>query len=125
MLYDDWHTTLAPHLTRSAETQLGVDVMKRMMEQRWREAMRKACEGCVHGWPSQRDHECLMERDTLAARVADNIDVAPRDFILQLAKDACKEDIVLEMPHQTYKRILLFHMPAIKAGLCEDEVDVV
>ena len=120
MLYDDWHSCLAPHLTRSPETKLGVAVMKRMVEQKMREAMHEACEGCVHGWPSQRDHECLMERKALATSVAEKIDIAPKDFIMQLAKEACKEDIVLEMPHQTYKRVLLFHMSTIKEEMLEE-----
>ena len=72
------------------------------------------CDGCVHDWPSQRYHECRTESKALATYVMDNQDFNPAEFISLLAAEACKESVILEMPHQTLKRICLFHLDAMK-----------
>ena len=46
-------------------------------------------------------------------------DFNPAEFIALLAAEACKESVVLEMPHQTLKMIQLFHLDAIKDDLLE------
>ena len=115
MLQDDWDQ-LTPHLTRSAETNLGISVMKRMVQHKMRDAIHASCEGCINDWPSQTDHECLMERQVSAAAAIGKVvkDLHPKDFILFLAKEASKENIILETPHQTYKKVMLFHLDTIK-----------
>ena len=83
--------------------------------------MRSNCEGYVHDWPSQHDHECLTEAKAMATYVLDSLlkDFNPAEFIALLAAEACKESVVLEMPHQTLKRIRLFHLDAMKEELLE------
>ena len=81
-----------------------------------REVMRANCEGCIHDWPSQRDHECLTESKAMATYALDNLlkDFQRAEFISLLAAEACKESVILEMPHQTLKRIRLFHLDAME-----------
>ena len=81
-----------------------------------REGMCANCEGCVHNWPLQRDHECLTEAKAMATYALDNLlkDFPPAEFISLLATEACKESVILEMPHQTLKRIRLFHLYDMK-----------
>ena len=79
------------------------------------------CKGCVHDWPSQRDHECLTEAKTIATYTLDTLlkDFNPAEFISLLADEAHKESVVMEMPHQTLKMIQLFHLDAMKEDLLE------
>ena len=81
-----------------------------------RKAMRANCEGCVHDWPSQCDHECLTESKAMATSALHNLlkDFRPAELISLLADEAYKESVILEMPHQTLKRTRLFHLDAMK-----------
>ena len=83
--------------------------------------MRTICDGCVHAWPSQRDHECLIESKAMVTYAMDNLlkDFNPSEFISLLDAEAHKESVILEMPHQTLKRIRLFHLDAMKEELLE------
>ena len=44
-------------------------------------------------------------------------DVSAEEFIIALAKEAAKKGIILERPHDTYKRIKLFHEDEIEEDL--------
>ena len=125
LLEEDWNL-LTPYLTRNPETVLGVVVMKRMIEERLAECIRLACTGCVNNYPSQRDHACLMHPNLTADSAMKRVVVPPpKDFILELAKEAHKQEsqdaqVILERPHQTYKKILLFHMDVIKCSVVKN-----
>ena len=144
LLGENWNQ-LASHLTRSPETVLGVAVMKRMMKERLAAALCKPSEVLMDIWSSQVP-EMSAELAMLHVEVP-----KPREFILQLAEEACKspelpqtdvseqamlacagviddqaaqakeaQEVILERPHQTYKRVLLFHMPSIKSSVLAD-----
>ena len=86
-----------------------------------RKVMWSNCEGCTHDLPSQRDHECLTESKTMATYALDSLikDFNPAEFISLLADEACKDSVVLEMPHQTLKMIRLFLLDAMKDKILE------
>ena len=81
--------------------------------------MTSNCDGCVHDWPSQRDHECLTEAKAMATHALDSLlkDFNPTEFIALLAAEARKESVVLEMPHQTLKIIQLCQLDDINKEL--------
>lgn len=85
---EDWNI-LCSYMTESDEMTLGLEVMNRL----------KGNEGSSDGWDSQIDR----------TRLVDGV-VLPEEFVLLLAKDACKKGFILETPHDTYKRIKLFHL---------------
>ena len=95
-----------------------------------RKVMRSNCDGCIHDWPSQRDHKCLTEAKTMATYKLDNLlkDLNPAEFISLLADEARKESVVLEMLHQTLKMIHLFYLDDMKEELLgpyyKDNVDM-
>jgi len=103
---NDWNIVRS-YMTPSAEMALGLEVMKRLVQKKARQ-----CEGCSEGWSSQFDHTCLMDGEVL-----------PEEFILTLAKAAFKKALVLQTPHDTYKRIKLFHLKEIENEVEEDERD--
>ena len=105
---------LSMHFVHPAEMKLGKKVMTTMMRLEAKSQMPKACEGCVSAYPSQRDHDCLMQPEILALNVMDKIDIKPQPFILMLAQEAVKEDIVLERPYETFKLVKFTHLEAIK-----------
>ena len=116
MLLGDWDL-LKLQLDPSDEMKLGLEVLRKMLTEGTREAMRDNCEGCVHDWPSQRDHECLMNSKSMATYTLDKLlkDLSPAEFISLMAAEAYKEgEVILEMPHQTLKRILSFHLDELK-----------
>lgn len=109
----DWDD-LRGHFASSAEMKLGKKVMTTLMRLEAKSGMPESCEGCVNSYPSQRDHDCLMNPSMVALQVMDKADIKPEDFILMLAQEAQKEGLVLEKPHDTFKKIQRFHMQAIK-----------
>jgi len=120
-LEKDWEE-LKSHMKESAETSLGVSVVKQMLRERLHDIIRSQCEGCDNNWPSQMDHDCcLMEGKTTAEFSIDKAvtKVTAIDFIMLLAQEACKRKLILEMPHQTFKRIMLFHIQEIKQEVIE------
>ena len=121
MKKEDWEE-LKTQLTENDESSLGRSVMKQLVRQRVHDQMRLQCEGCTNSWPSQTDHECLMEPQTTAGIAIDKImlDLPVYDFILLLAQEACKQQLILEAPHQTFKRIILFHMGDIKKEILSE-----
>ena len=116
---EEWDDFKA-HLNPSLEMELGMQVMKKMMEEKLTEAIKNECEGCVKSWGSQRDHECLMDQEATAKRAMTTVSVLAKDFIEVLAKKARKENLILEVPHETYKRIRLFHLKTIERELLKD-----
>ena len=121
LLEKDWEE-LKSHMTENAETTLGISVMKQMLKNRLRKAIRSQCDGCQNDWPSQSDHDCLMEPQTTAELALDTVvkDFPVTDFILQLAQAAVKENLILETPHQTLKRLMQFHREGIQRELLDD-----
>ena len=112
----DWKE-LAEELTPSPECKLGKTVMTTLMRLETKNMiMNKECEGCVNEWPSQRDHECLMSPEATARAAMDKAEneIKPQDFILMLAQEAAKEGLVLEKPHDTFKKLKQCHMDSIK-----------
>jgi hypothetical protein len=41
-------------------------------------------------------------------------------FIASLAEAACAEKLIVETPHQTFKRIIQFHIKDIKSDVLKD-----
>ena len=121
LLEEEWDQ-LKTHLGDNEETSLGVSVMKRMVRERMQDAMRATCEGCVKDWASQTDHDCLMERQSTAELAVKKAmkDLPVCDFIHRFAQEAAKENLVLESPHQTYKRIMMFHADEIREEVVAD-----
>ena len=121
LLEKDWEE-LKSHMTENAETSLCISVMKQMLKNRLLEAIQAQCEGCCNDWPSQSDYECLMEPKTTAELALATVvkDFQATDFILQLAQEACKENLILETPHQTLKRLMQFHRDGIQRELLDD-----
>ena len=99
----DWDKVRS-YMVQSGEMTLGIEVMKRLVLKKVRD-----CEGCKKGWASQRDHTCLMQTEVL-----------PEEFIQALAKDAYKKGLILETPHDTFRRIKLFHVKELEDETAED-----
>ena len=114
---------LMMHFLPLPEMKLGKKVMTTMMRLETKSQMPKACEGCVGAYPSQRDHDCLMMPEILAHDVMDKIIIKPQDFILMLAQEAVKEDMVLERPFETFKLVNYTHMEAIKEAVVAADYD--
>ena len=114
-LEKEW-SELKSYLADSKEAGLGKAVFKQMLKERVHDILRNDCEGCIKDWPSQNDHECLQDQRSRAELCIERAQtkVTAIDFILLLAQAACKEKVILEMPHQTFKRILLFHSDHIQ-----------
>ena len=121
LLEKDWEE-LKSHMTENAETSLCISVMKQMLKNRLHNAIRSQCEGCCNDWPSESDHEYLMEPKTTAELAMDTVvkDFSVTDFILQFAQEACKEKLNLETPHQTLKRLMQFYHDRIQRTLLDD-----
>ena len=109
-LEKEW-SELKSNLADSKEAGLGKAVFKQMLSERVHDILCNECEGCIKDWPSQNDHECLQDQRLRAELCIESAQtkVTTIDFILLLAQEACKEKVILETPHQTFKRILLFH----------------
>ena len=119
-LQNEWEE-LKDHLTMSAESTLGISVMKQLIQKRLQDVIRDICDGCINDWPSQRDHICLVEIADTTEKAVNKIkeDIVAKDFILLLAKEANKQDLILEIPHQTFKRVMAFHWDSIKEDIVE------
>lgn len=116
----DWDA-LEAHFAASEEMKLGKKVMTTLVRKEMKKLVPEACEGCCNSYPSQKDHDCLMNPGTLGRRVMDKVDIKPQDFILVMAKEAAKEGVVLERPNDTFKRIKRFHLQAIKDSVIDTD----
>ena len=107
------------HLKPSAESKLGLEVYTAMVGERVGELVRAACDGCQQEWSSQLNHACIMDARTTAEQQmnAAVMKVTALDFILELAKKAHEKKVILEKPHQTFKRIVQFHLKEVKDGI--------
>ena len=114
----DW-PQLSEHFVSSDESKLAKKVMTTMMRLETKNMMKERCEGCIHEYPSQRDHDCLMNASGLAYDVMDGINIKPQDFILMMAQEAVNQGLVLEKPHLAFKRVKTFLMDDIKDSIVE------
>ena len=116
----DWYE-LANLLKPSAESELAKKVMTTMLRLETKIMVGEQCEGCAQEWPSQTDHDCLMNpAATATLAMGKAVDkIKPQDFIWMLAQEAMKEGIVLERPHETFKRIKMFQLEDIKNAIVE------
>ena len=116
-LHQDGWEILKNFLLPGLEMELGIEVMKTAMREQMKQKVFDECDGCVNSWASQRDHECLMDPELTSIRAMAKVSVLAADFIEDLAKEACKQNFILETPHETYKRIRLFHLRTIEKDL--------
>jgi len=110
------------YMVLKAEISLGIKVITRLVNIKLHEIIKTHCEGCSKDWPSQRDHICLMDAKTQANLHFEKAvaDVEPAEFISVLASEAEHENVVLEQPHHTFKRIMHCHMAKIKKDVLTD-----
>lgn len=124
-LQEEWNE-LKTHLQEDRETSLGIKVMTQMLKGLVSDIMRNDCEGCHNDWPSQRDHDCLMNGAVNAGICIDraHFDIKKQvpDFIVLLSQEAFKEKLILERPHQTFKRVAQFHIGSIKKAVLDTYV---
>ena len=120
VLKNEWKD-LKSYMVNSPETTLGISVLKTLLQEKVSDIIHAACEGCDKSWPSQKDHECLQDTKMKAELCIDKAltELAAIDFISALAQEARKEKLILEIPHQTLKRILQFHSEGIKDAVLE------
>ncbi len=119
-LHESQWPELCTHLKDTDEMRLAKKVMLNMMKTEVRKMMKKQCEGCVKGYPSQTDHECLMNPSACASGAIDSINIQPHDFILKLAQEGVKDSVILEKPHDVYKRVKSFHMNTIRQSIIDE-----
>ena len=113
------------HMIENPEFGLGRAVLKQLIKQRLSDAIRDRCDGCFNDWPSQTDHQCLMDAKATAELVIKEVTykIPVYDFILMLAQEACKSKLILETPHQTFKRLRTFHASEIHAEILATYTD--
>lgn len=114
----DWKD-LQEHFVSSEESKIARKVMATIMRLETKAKMPQSCPGCVESYPSQTDHDCLMNAASLAYSVMDKIEIKPQEFILMMAQEALKQDHLLERPYQAYKRVYYLQMNAIKDEVVE------
>lgn len=119
---NDWND-LQKHLIPSPEMTLGVKVLTTLIRLETKMMVTQSCTGCTNSLPSQTDHECLMEAEDTARHVMDAAvkNIKPHDFILMLAQEAAKQELALEAPHDTFKRLKLFHLSSIKESVVKSD----
>ncbi len=112
-------------LQPTAETRMGIEVMTEMLKEKLADDIHGECRGCQEDWPSQLDHSCLVHAGSSAELHVNNAlaKVTAVDFILELAKKACDKKVILEMPHQTMKRVILFHIREVKEAAMQNFTD--
>ena len=98
LLLDDWKI-LKSHMEESAETKMGIVVLTRLLK--------TGCGGC----PPQDANVSFNE--ALDA-------VRPCKFILALAEQAEREDLILRTPYDTLTKVILFHLDEVKEDLYHD-----
>ena len=115
---DGW-MVLKSHMSDNPETVLGKSVFIQILSSKMSKLLSADCEGCEKSWASQRDHECLTNAQEKAELCIDKAvsKIKAVDFIKALAEEAWQQDLVLETPHQTLKRILQFHIRDIKTDV--------
>ena len=117
----DW-PELSEHFVSSDECKLAKKVMTTMVRLETKMKMNEECEGCIKSYPSQKDHDCLMNAMGLAYRVMEKVVIKPEDFIFMLAQEAVKDGVVLKKPYEAFKRVTKdFHMNAIKEAVVEED----
>lgn len=119
-LEKDWQD-LTEYFVSSDESKLAKKVMTTILRLETKAKIKENCEGCVQSYPSQKDHECLMNAEGLAYCVMEKIEIKPEDFILAMAQEAMKQGLVLEKPHMAFKRVKSFQMEAIKDSIVEND----
>ena len=114
---DEW-ADLASQLETREEMRMGAQVLTELLREEVQKAVRDGCEGCKHDWPSQRDHDCLMEpgKTALVERSFDKVweEVDYSKFIFLLAEEAHREKFVLEMPKRTLMTLCMVHKKNLK-----------
>ena len=119
-LPDEWNE-LQKHLT-NPELELGKKVFRNLVKENLTRLITESCDGCLHNWPSQTDHECLMnakiQAEIYMGKAVAEVNVL--HFIASLADAACDEKLVLEKPHQTFKRAMQVHLKDIMEDVMKD-----
>ncbi len=119
-LFEKEWPELCKHLIEGNEMKLARKVMLEMMKSETKEMVSKKCEGCLKGYPSQTDHDCLMDGLYTAKSAMDDVTIKPEDFIAKLASEAVQQCVILETPYDSYKRVKMFDMDKIKQSVVND-----
>ena len=92
------------------EGSMGREVYTTMLREKLSELRTTTCEGCIQSWPSQTDHECLMNKYSLTKRLLDDGPVVdPYAFVVRFAEKASEKLHRLERPMEAYDSCAL-HM---------------
>jgi len=121
-LFEKEWPEMCEHLIEGSEMKLARKVMLEMMKTEITKMIHKKCEGCLKGYPSQTDHDCLMNGFDTAKAAADDVTIKPEDFIAKLAGAALQQSVILETLYDSYKRVKLFDMDKIKQSIVNDYV---
>lgn len=120
MLKEDWNVIKAS-MVENPEAALGIKVVKKLLQEAVSKIIKEKCEGCVNDWPSQNDHACLQGDDMAILYIDKAVGkVSALQFIASLAEAATEEKLIVETPHQTFKRIMQFHIKDIKKEVLKD-----
>ena len=85
------------------EAIMGRAIYTTMLTEKLLELRATTCEGCIRSWPSERDHECLMNTYGLTKRLLDDRPVVdPYAFVVRFAEKASEKLHRLERPMEAY-----------------------
>ena len=107
---------------KTDEMELAVKVMKKLVKDNVSRRISKTCDGCLHDWPSQLDHECLQPGQTKAEVHLEKAirDVKPPHFIISLAEAVRDASLILEAPHHAYQTVKDSYMKEVKDAVLKD-----
>ena len=99
-----------------SETTLGYDLLVNMLTDAINVVIKSECEGCREQYPSQQDHDCLMNSAHTAQRCVNDVfeNLCVFDFIKKLAEKGSEKKIVIKKPHDVYKILLGYKDDEIK-----------
>lgn len=108
-----------------SEVHLAEKVYRKLLTEAITQAIPDRCVGCKESWPSQADHECIMNRGSLIQRLGERpegIGVSIYKFQLELASLAKDRHLMLETaPSDLFDICNHLLRPDIVEALCKED----
>ena len=115
---------LKSYMVESTEEKLGKEVLSILLESQISTVKSRSCLGCKKDWCSQRDHACLMNETTDIEYLKAIREVTVFAFIKELAAKAYEQKVILEIPHQIYKKLIARSLLSRKFGARNSTSDI-
>lgn len=106
-------------LVLNKEEKMAVKSIQNVLAHDVKMLVQEQCEGCKNDWPSQKDHDCVMNPHSIAHNVIDDIfnNMDYLDYLMELSKVAQKQRVEVKRPFEMFQSLRMVKEDELKKNV--------